>query len=383
MADTVEMQVWCETARRIVRRESSGPVPEGSFQDKLQRVFEQTGQLQGRLEKIDVKLVDGGDQTALEQRAREHYEERKGVPVPRDEVFDGSVTEQKALAEDFAQRLPALKGGDTSQYNLWSGMGKPGEDKQHTPRGKAESQRGFVMQQTEDFASAIWEVRNVAGFIDSEKSWPWDPGYHLVLARWLEERQATSGWPSVEEIGHKLDELRRAQVGTDSRVKIATDGDGELIGMNRKVGDAIFESPSADLARRIGSAMVPVQSFGLEVHDNPKATVQWQVEIPHVIKQAEALQKELQRLVVLCRDLAECAPDDEVRRSLDTAAGDLQVGALRYKVGARMLKTAIERTSEDWKASVGWTNAELMREGRELVLGALRRLLGLLEELAR
>lgn len=40
-----------------------------------------------------------------------------------------------------------------------------------------------------------------------------------------------------------------------------------------------------------------------------------------------------------------------------------------------MLKTAIETPSEKWKQDVGWTNAELMRDGRTLVLEALTQLI--------
>lgn len=336
------------------------------------RLLGQVSSLMARLKNVDVKLVDGGDQTALEKGARKHFEGRHGSGAP-EEVFEGSVAEQKAEANQFAGGLPPLARGDTSQYNLWSGMGKPGEKKEDTPRGKAEAQPGFVMQQTQDFAAAIWELRNVAGFIDSETKWPWDPGYHLTLVRWLEEQQASSGWPSEAEIAKKLDELRTQSGSLDSRVKIKEEDGGELIGLNRKIGDTIFEAPSADLATRVGRSMIPVQSYGLDTHENPRATVQWQVEIPNVIKQAESLQRELNELVAACKAVAAQATG-ETRELLVTLAHEVQTGAIRYKTGARMLKTAIDTPSEEWKQRVGFTNAELMRDGRDLLLQALTQL---------
>ena len=220
-------------------------------------------------------------------------------------------------------------------------------------------------------------VRNVSGFIDSEKNWPWDPSYHITIARWLEDQQKTKGWPSEKEISLKLKELRQSYDNSDSRVKIkhdAPNGEGELIGFNRKVGDSIFEAPSDDLAKRVGQAMLPVQSFGLDVHDNPKGTVQWQAEIPAVIQQAEALQKEFNGLAALCPELSSLVGSEESKSKLTSAEESLRTGAVRYEVGARMLKTAITTTAEWWKSNVGWTNAELMQDGRNLVLNTLTQL---------
>lgn len=347
--------------------------------DAVARLLKRVTELKARLESVDVKLVDGGDQTALEKSARKHFEERHGEGPP-EKGFDGSVAEQKGEAKHFAGGLKPLEKGDTSQYNLWSGMGKPGDKKEDTPRGKAEAQRGFVMQQTEDFAGAIWELRNVAGFIDSETKWPWDPGYHLTLARWLEAEQASDGWPSEDKIAKKLDELRAESGPLDSRVKRKDEDGGELIGYNRKMGDTIFEAPSAELATRVGSSMVPVQSYGLDTHENPKATVQWQVEIPNVIKQAEAIQRELNETVAACK-LVAARSGGTLGKTLSSSALSIQTGAIRYKTGARMLKTAIDTPSEEWTRMVGFTNAELMRDGRELVLKTLTELVEKLEKL--